>query len=101
MRTLFAGLLGLLLLPGVATPQRWEERDARRDRIERHFIDFEVVRTRLVRRECERCGYDLGVFRVETRLYTEYLGGRHVRTWRETEEFFDRCGGAPIRFGWK
>jgi hypothetical protein len=100
MRTILAGVLGLMFLAGSAMAyDRWGDHG-------RTIVDFEVVRTRLITRECAGCGdrrgdyIGLGVFRVETRLYSEFVRGRVVRTWRETEEFFDHCVGRREHRRW-
>jgi len=61
-------------------------------------ISFEVVRSREIVRPCgELCGYRggdrpaEGVFRIETRFYTEFRGGRVLRTWTEDFEVFLHC----------
>ncbi len=61
-------------------------------------ISFEVVRSREIVRPCgELCGYRggdrpaEGVFRVETRFYTEVRYGRVFRTWTEDFEVFLHC----------
>jgi hypothetical protein len=108
MNGLRAGLLGLLLVACAAVSpaeERWRDRD--RDwhgRIEGPVIVFDVVRTHFERRPCERCEYrdgdsgGVGVFRIERRRYHEYHRGYVVRTWEETEEFFDHCEGFRPRF---
>lgn len=101
MKTLLTGLLGLMFLAGgvAAAEDRGRDRD-------RSAIDSEVIRTRLVTRECGRCegrrrdSDGLGVFRVETRLYTEYRRGHAIRSWRETDEYFDHCVGWRERVRW-
>jgi len=111
MKKLCAGVFGLMLLaaggltitaaPAFAADHYRDhdhDRDHDRDRhdwIEAPIVSFTVVRTRLVTEECDRCAYrsrrGFGVFRVETRLYSEFLGGRVVRTWSDTSEYFDHC----------
>jgi hypothetical protein len=103
MKKLCACLFGLMLLAAPAAPvfaadhYRDHDRD-RHDWVEAPIVSFTVVRTRLVTEECERCSYrsrrGLGVFRVETRLYSEFLGGRVLRTWYDTTEYFDHCAGS-------
>lgn len=61
-------------------------------------ISFEIVRSREIVRPCgDLCGFrgdELpaeGVFRIETRFYTEFRGGRVLRTWTEEFEVFLHC----------
>jgi hypothetical protein len=75
-------------------------------------ISFEVVRSREIVRPCgELCGYrggdrpSEGVFRLETRFYTEFRGGRVLRTWTEDFEIFLHCADRYPRHdedpGWR
>jgi hypothetical protein len=100
MKRAWMGVAGLLLLARAVAfahgPERWGDRD-------RPVIDFRVVRTRLVARGCEDCGYrrgeggGSGAFRVETRIYAEWVRGRVIRTWREETECFDHCLRGRVR----
>lgn len=103
MRRIWMGLL-MLVLAGGATLATAQDRWRDRDRAGESVVVFDVIRTRFETRPCEQCEYrreghgDLGVFRVETRLYHEYRHGHQVTTWEETEEFFDHCVPPRGRF---
>jgi hypothetical protein len=61
-------------------------------------VSYRVVSSHeVVKMDAARCGYhDLslpngGVFRVETRVYSEYSNGKLLRTWTQEAETFVRC----------
>lgn len=101
MKFVLLVVLSAMFLAGQTAAERDAHSDHERYRDrwppkERSLIDYEVVRTRFVTRDCEACGrgfgdYGLGVLRCEERIYREHLRGRIIRTWREDEEFFEHC----------
>jgi hypothetical protein len=61
-------------------------------------VSYRVISAHeVVKMDAGRCGYhDLslpngGVFRIESRFYSEYNNGRLVRTWSQEAEVFVRC----------
>jgi hypothetical protein len=60
-------------------------------------VTYSILSTREDRRATPLCGYNdigvpnTGVYRIESRLYTEYRTGSLVRTWQEDAETFVRC----------
>jgi hypothetical protein len=56
-----------------------------------------VIKTQVPKAAPEYCGFNdvgamnMGIFDRELRQYTEYIGGRPVRTWNETVDVFVRC----------
>jgi hypothetical protein len=100
MKTFMTAMLGLTLGLAGASHANAQRRYAD-DR-----ISFEVLRSREVIQPCgEFCGDhgfrrpNDGLYRVETRLYSEWLRGRLVRTWTAKVDVFVECVGRRDRDG--